>query len=328
MTLRILTADDVRSALPMAHAIEAMCEAFLAVSEGRADMPLRTALELPSSSVVTLCMPASVEGVQALGAKLVSVCPENEKRNLPLIHGIVALIDWETGRPAAVLDGMSLTAIRTGAASGLATRMLAREDAGNVAIIGSGVQARTQLEAVCTVRQVGKAAVYSRTRANAERFASDMAGTGDVPDAIEVCDSPAAAVEEADIVCVATSSSVPVLAKDEVPEGAHINAVGSFTPEMLELDPQLVASSRVVVDQREAALAEAGEVIAAADAGLISESDLVELGDIVAGKAAGRFGADDMTLFKSVGLAVQDMCAAKAALERAVRENLGSAVQL
>ncbi len=312
----------------MAQAIEAMREAFLAVSEGRANMPLRTALGLSSAGVFTLCMPASVEGVHALGAKLVSVSPENDKRGLPLIHGIVILIEWQTGRPAAVLDGMSLTAIRTGAASGLATRVLAREDARSVAIIGSGVQARTQLEAVCAVRQIGRATVYSRTHANALRFASEMAGAGDVPNAIEVCDSAGAAVKEADIVCVATSSSTPVLAKDEVPEGVHINAVGSFTPEMLELDPQLVADSRVVVDQREAALAEAGEVIAAMDAGLISESDLVELGDIIAGKAAGRSGAGDITLFKSVGLAVQDMCAAKAALERALKEDIGSAVEL
>ncbi|MEE9245621.1 MAG: NAD(P)-binding domain-containing protein [Gemmatimonadota bacterium] len=326
MLLRVLSADDVRQALPMTDAIEAMRGAFMALATGRAALPQRIVLRLPAHDAVSLFMPARVEG--ALGAKIISVFPGNARRGLPLVHGMVALLDDETGRPTALLDGGALTAIRTGAASGLATRLLADPDADRVAIIGAGAQARTQLEAVCAVRRVRAVTVYSRTEASAERFASEMAGRREVPDRVEVAESAAAAAKDADIICVATSSLEPVLMRGEAPDGAHINAVGSFTSEMIELDPELVAECRVVVDQREAALAEAGEIIAAIEAGLMKGTDLAELGDIVAGGLPQRTEIAQPTLFKSVGLAVQDMCAAAAALERARQEGLGQEVEL
>lgn len=327
MKFRILSSDDVRKALPMGDAIEAMRDAFAALSQGRVNMPLRTTLEMPVSESVTLFMPASTED-GALGAKIVSVVPQNAALNLPLIHGLVLLIDSNTGRPLAALDGNSMTAIRTGATSGLATSLLARADASRVAVIGSGVQARTQLEAVCSVRDVSSVAVYSRNRASAEVFASDMEGTAEVPHNIEIADTARAAVATADIVCTATSSAAPVLLHGEVADGAHINAVGSFTPDMKELDPELVASCRVVVDQREAVLAEAGEIIAAIRAGLISPTDLAELGGLVTQGSGARTRDSDVTLFKSVGLAVQDLCAARVALMRAERDGLGTVVDM
>ncbi len=326
MSILVLTADDVRRALPMAAAIEAMREGFLALATGRATLPQRTAVKLADRDALSLFMPARVG--EALGAKIVSVFPGNVERGLPLIHGIVVLIDAETGRPTALLDGASLTAIRTGAASGLATDLLAAPEASRVAVIGAGVQARTQLEAVCCVRRVKTVKVYSRTKQSAERFADEMAGSGDVPSSIDVVGSAADAASGADVICVATTSSEAVLGAEDVSDGQHINAVGSFSRAMIELDPQLVARCHVVVDQREAALEEAGEVIAAVDAGLVGEGDLVELGDVVAGKARG-FGVDERpSMFKSVGLAIQDMAAAASALERARGEGLGQEVQL
>ncbi len=326
--LRILTSEDVNRALPMAQAIEAMHTAFTSLAAGRVKMPLRTALKSWDEQSVSLFMPASVEEAGALGAKIVSVFPNNAQAGLPLLHGIVILLDSQTGEPAAILDGNSLTAIRTGAASGLATRELAREDAKCAAVIGAGVQARTQIEAVCLVRPIEVVRVHSRTRESAERFAAEMAGIRGVPRHIAVAESAAAAVKDAEVICVATTAHTPVLLESDVSEGAHINAVGSFTAEMIELDPELVAKCRVVVDQRQAALAEAGEVIAAIRNGLMSEAELTELGEVVSGEAPARREEREITLFKSVGLAVQDLCAARAALERAEESDLGSEVAL
>jgi ornithine cyclodeaminase/alanine dehydrogenase-like protein (mu-crystallin family) len=304
----MLTADDVRRALPMPEAITAMRDAFTQLAEGRVEMPLRTAIRVPERDGVVLVMPARCDGPLGIGAKIVSVFPGQP------IHAVAILLDAATGRPAAVIEGRSLTAIRTGAVSGLATELLARPDASRVAVIGSGVQARTQLEAVCTVRKITAVVVYSPTTAHAERFAHDMAGTGAVPATVDVAPSARHAVEDADVVCAATTSATPVFQAEWVPPGTHVNAVGSFTPEMRELDPALLGMAVPVVDQRAAAMAEAGEVIAAVHGGLVDHAALIELGDVVIGRVAGRTGAEEITVFKSVGLAVQDVVAGAWAL--------------
>jgi ornithine cyclodeaminase len=239
---------------------------------------------------------------------------------------VVVLLDPQTGQVAALLEGGALTAIRTGAASGLATELLARPNASRVAVIGAGVQARTQLEAVCCVRQIESVAVYAL--AGADELAWEMAGRGNVPDAVRVAGSAREAALEADIICTATSSTEPVLGLADVAPGTHINAIGAFTPEMREIDTALVSAASVVVDQREACMAEAGEVIAAVGQGLMSQADLVELGEILNGDAAGRQRADQITLFKSVGVAVQDLCAGAKALEGAVARKLGQVIEL
>ncbi len=324
--IRILTAEDVRAALPMRDAIDAMQEAFGQLSAGAAELPLRTSVQVPERDAVTLVMPGRCDVPYGLGGKLVSVFPPNADAGLPVVNAAVVLLDPRTGQVAALLEGGALTAIRTGAASGLATELLARPDANRVAIIGAGVQARTQLEAVCCVRKIESVAVYSV--AGAEEFAAEMAGTPGVPDTVRVCASAGEAAHDADIVCTATSSSEPVLRVDDVARGVHINAIGAFTPQMREIDPALVGTARVVVDQREAAMAEAGEVIAAVRAGLLAEADLVELGEVVSGDATGREDADQVTLFKSVGVATQDLCAGGRAVEHAEREGLGAVVGL
>lgn len=310
--LRILTGEDVRAALPMPAAIEAMREAFAFLARDAADLPERVTVHSPPHDGVTLVMPGRVPLRWGLGAKLVSVFPRNVGMGRPAVQGVVVLLDDETGTPAAVLDGTALTALRTGAASGLATDLLAPADARAAAIIGSGMQARTQLEAICTVRRIATVRVWSRTPAHADRFVQDMRGHGPVPEEITVADSAAAAVARAEIICTATSAAEPVLAAADVPDGAHVNAVGSFTPAMQEFDPALLGDARVVVDQRKAALAEAGEVIAGVRMGLLGPGDLEELGSLVVNGGAGRTGR--VSVFKSVGLAVQDLVAGARAL--------------
>jgi ornithine cyclodeaminase len=326
--LRVLSAAAVREALPMNEAIAAMRQAFGQLSDGTAALPLRTSIPVPEAEGVALMMSARCNIPHGLGGKLVTVFPRNPAAGRPLVHAAVVLLAIETGEPVALLEGTALTALRTGAASGLATELLARKDAARVAIIGTGVQARTQLEAVCCVRPVKSVAVYSPDREGAARYAEEMAAVSGVPPDIRLTESVRDAVRDADVVCAATSSRTPVLTTDDVSPGVHINAVGSFTPEMQEIDPALVGGVRVVVDQRDASLAEAGEVIAAVDGGLLAAGDLTELGEIVNGTAPGRSSPSEMTLFKSVGVAVQDLCAGSRAVERAKREGIGEVVDL
>lgn len=324
--LRILSAADVRQALPMADAIASQKRAFAELSTGTAVMPLRTRLPIDDDAV-TLLMPAYLPDTAALGVKLVSVYPQNPARGLPFVHAAVLAIDPDTGRPLALLEGGALTAIRTGAGAGAATDLLARPDATSVAIIGSGVQARTQLEAVCTVRRIERVWVFSPTRAHAEAFAAEMAGQGPVPDAVEAVDAVETAVAEADIVCAATTSSTPVFPGAALKPGAHVNGVGSYLPTMQEIDLTTIKRSLVVVDSREAVLAEAGDLIVPLEAGEIDAAHIhAEVGEIVNGRAAGRTRAEQITFFKSVGVAVQDAAAAAVALRHAERLGLGTAV--
>ncbi|MFQ6045277.1 MAG: ornithine cyclodeaminase family protein [Gemmatimonadales bacterium] len=324
--IRVLTASDVRTALPMHAAIDAMRDAFTQLAAGEVEVPLRTRIELPERDAVTLVMPGRAPVPFGLGAKLVSVFPQNPQVGLALIHSALILMEPETGCVAVVLEGGSLTALRTGAASGLATDILARRDARRVAIIGSGVQARAQLEAVCCVREIERVSVYSPDARHAERFAEEMTGKNGVPDAVGVAFSASQAVSAAHVICAATNSVSPVLAAGDVSPGAHVNGIGSFRVDMRELDPELLGRALVVVDRREAALSEAGEVIEAVERGLVAEDELVELGYLVTGAVAGRTSHDQITVFKSVGLAVQDLVAGARAVERAERAGLGVVV--
>ena len=330
--MRLLNAADVRTALPMSEAIAAMREAFAAVSAGRAQVPLRTHIGLDGErgggGGATLTMPAAMTEPVRLGTKLLTIFPANPARGLPLIQGVVVIFDAETGRPLGVLEGMTLTAIRTGAASGLATDVLARPDASRVAIIGSGVQARTQLEAVCCVRDIDHVAVYSQTPEHAARFAEEMGPRPDVPGPVQVAHSAIEAVAGADIICTATTAASPVITGTDASDGVHVNAVGSYTLEMQELGADLLSRARLVVDQVAATLQEAGEVVAAVRSGSVREEDLIELGAIVNGVARGRERSDEVTVFKSVGLAVQDLCGAGRALERAEAEGVGTVIDM
>jgi ornithine cyclodeaminase/alanine dehydrogenase-like protein (mu-crystallin family) len=261
----ILNADAVRAALPMSQTVEAMKQAYAALSGGKAEVPLRTRLEIPPHEGVTLVMPAYLHTTQteALAVKTVSVFPGNPVRGLPLIHAAVLAMEPDTGRPLALLEGGALTAIRTGAASGAATDILARPDAKTVAIFGAGVQGRTQLEAVCTVREIETAWIFDLDRERAQSFVDDLAGQGHIPADLRVAADPAEAASLADIICTATTSKVPVYPAEAIRPGTHINGVGSYTPEMLENPPEIYSRACAFSDARDAVLAEAGEVIAA-----------------------------------------------------------------
>jgi alanine dehydrogenase len=329
--IRILTGEEVKKALPMRQAIEAVKDAFAKLSAGQADVPLRTALSVPRHNGVALFMPAylAVEGQVAplMAMKIVSVFNDNPGKGLPLIHALVVVVNAETGEPEAVMDGTYLTALRTGAASGVATDMLARDDARVAAILGAGAQGRTQLEAVCAVRPIEEAWIYDLEPGRAQTYADEMDER--IAVTVSVASSPAEAVGQADVICTATTSSRPVFADVDVRPGTHINAVGAYTPEMQEIPPETVLRAKVVIDHHEAALAEAGDLLIPMEQGLMSAGDIyAELGEIVAGDRPGRESAQEITLFKSVGVAVQDVAAAGAVLEAARKSGLGTRLAL
>ncbi len=322
MQMRILSGADVRAAVDMDAAIDAMAHAFAALSAGSAEVPVRLPLETDDG--VTLFMPAHLREGGATGAKIVSVNPGNGALGIPTIHAVVVVLDAATGRARALMDGTWLTALRTGAVGGLAAQLLARKDAQVVAVFGAGVQARTQLEAVRCVRDITEVRVVSRSGDSADAFVAELEGV----DARRV-DDPSAAVAGADVVVAATDSLTPVFEGSRIERGTHVTAVGSFTPEMREVDVELLLKARVVVDQREAVLEEAGDIIAPLRAGLIDESVMdAEIGEIVLGHKPPRTSDDEITFFKSVGNAVQDVVVAERVLAVAEREGLGTLVDL
>jgi ornithine cyclodeaminase len=316
---------DVRRALPMRAAIESQRRAFAALAAGDAELPLRTPVPVPAADAVTLFMPARVG--DDLGGKVVSVFPHNPARGLALVQGVVLLIDASTGRPAALLEAASLTALRTGAASGLATDLLAVPGARTAAVLGTGAQADTQLLAVCAVRPIERVRVFSRDPDHVAAFIARM--QPEVSAALLPAASPAEAVRGADVVCAATTSPTPVFDGRDLGPGAHVNGVGSYTAAMQEVDSATVRrAGRVFVDCRAAALAEAGDVVVPLREGIITEADLVELGAVAAGRHPGRRAAEEITFFKSVGIAVQDVAAAGEVVRRARGLGLGREIDL
>ncbi len=331
MKIRLFSAQDVRQALPMAQAVDGMKAAYASVSTGQAVMPLRSHVGVAEQQGNTLIMPAYLpdEAAPSLAVKVVSVFPQNVQRGEPVIYGLVLALDAATGRPLAIMEGSALTAIRTGAASGAATDMLAREETAVAAIFGSGVQARTQLEAVCTVRPIQEVRIFSLAHEQAITLAAEMAGHGPIPANVRVVDTPEEAVRGADVICTATTSNTPVFDGRHLAPGAHINAVGAYLPTMQEVDPVTVRRALVVVDSRTAVLAEAGDLIIPLQSGDITEGHIhAELGEIISGSKPGRTSPQQITFFKSVGLAAQDAVAARIVLHNALAANLGTEATL
>jgi len=327
----ILTAEDIRKALPMKETIEAMKRAYAALSDGRAEVPLRTRLSVPPQDAVSLFMPAYVqaEGGDALAVKVVSLFPKNPERGLAFIQAAVLVLEADTGRPVALLEGSSLTAIRTGAGSGAAIDLLARPDSRVVAVFGAGAQGRTQLEAACSVRKIEAAWVFDPSVERAELMVQEMAGKGSVPQKLRVAKNSEQAVSEADIICTATTSNTPVFSDADLKPGTHVSAIGSYTPEMQEVQAETVARALVVVDSRSATLAETGDLLRPMQAGLFGEEHIhAELGEILLGRKAGRGSPDQITYFKSVGVAAQDAIAAQLALRNADKMGIGQSVIL
>ncbi|WIG58563.1 MAG: Ornithine cyclodeaminase [Ktedonobacterales bacterium] len=323
----ILTSADLRRAISMAEAIAVTTDAFAQLSSGQARMPLRPRVEMTEHDGVLLLMPAYLAGSGALGLKALTLYPQNPARHgLPAIAAVVLLFASETGRPLALLDAGELTALRTGAASGVATQLLARDDARTLAIFGAGAQALPQVWAVCVTRNIEHVVVINRTHEHAERLAAALRAFGPpVPGDVRVAASVADALRDADVICCATASPTPLFADADLKPGTHINAVGAYLPAMREVPGATVARARVVVDARDAAGAEAGELVMAREEGLIgAEYPVAELGEVALGRMAGRLDPAQITLFKSVGVAAQDIAVAQVAYARARELGLGT----
>ena len=325
-----LTAADIRALVPMADAIALMKQAFRELSAGTATAPLRTPIDVPAMDAVSLFMPAMVPSVGGLGMKVVSVFPRNPSRGKPTIHAVVCLINPDDGTPLAIMDGTYLTALRTGAVSGAATDLLALPDARVLALFGTGAQAMTQMQAVCAVRPIAEVRVVARSRDKGNAFIERArAEAPDLVDRLRVELDATNALRGAHVVCTATAATAALFADAAVEAGAHINAVGAYTPAMQEVPAETVARAVIVVDQRAAAWAEAGDLVIARDRGLITaESIHGELGELVSGVRAGRTDAAQVTFFKSVGNAVQDVAVGRHAVDLAVAQGRGQTINL
>lgn len=331
MRLRILSANAVRQAITMREAIEVVKSAFAQLAAGEAVVPDRLAVRVEPHNGTSLFMPAYVRKSDQLGAKVVSVYPDNLAAGLPTILALMLVIDASTGAPIAIMDGSVLTALRTGAASGAATDLLARRDSHVVAIIGSGAQGRTQLEAVCAVREITEARAYDTRPDALERFVREMGGSGPgVPKHIIAAASASEAVRGADIICTATTSYTPVFSDDQLSPGTHINAVGAFAEGMQEIPEQTIVRSKLVVDSLASCLGDrVGDLLIPLEKGLLRREDIHgELGDLVRASRAGRTSASEITVFKTVGNAVEDVSVAHAILARAEEQGLGTLVEL
>lgn len=310
--LPFLSGDQIRRAVPMADVLDAVEAAYRDVAAGNDRSPVRTHVAIDAGDL--LLMPGLRAGAPGFSVKLVTVVGSNPTRGLPTVQAVVVWFDATTGQPVALIDGPTLTAMRTGAASGVATRLLARRDAWVAAIIGAGAQAEWQLRAVLAARPIRRFLVYARSPAAREAFAERMAAEAGVE--VEPMQSAEEAVRPADVVCCATTSSTPVFDAAWLRAGAHVNGVGAFRLGMVELPPELFGrASLVAVDSRVAAMAEAGDVVAAIERGLLREDALVEIGSVDRSWTDAR-PDDVITAFKSVGLAIQDVAAAELIVSR------------
>ncbi len=326
----ILSRTDVQHALAMKDAIAMVREAFAQLSTNQAVVPLRVSVPIQKHDGVTLFMPAYLQQSDALAVKIVSVHNKNPSIGLPLIHALVVVLDAATGKPVAAMEGGYLTALRTGAASGVATQLLARRDARVAAIFGAGVQGQTQLRAIAAVRPIERVYVFDAMPGKADQFVRDLAAQPDVPKDLRAASTPAEAVREADVICTATTSTRPVFSGRDIRRGVHINAIGAYTPQMQEIDEEtLKRADKIVIDSHAGAMVEAGDLIIALEKGAIKpENVYAEIGEIAAGKLPGRQRDDEITFFKSVGNAVQDAAVARAIFDAALRDHLGTDVAL
>lgn len=325
MDVLIVNQEEVPRLLPMKECVDVMARAFAALARGETSMPVRQIVWLPEKAGALGLMPAHIGTQAAVGVKAVTFFPRNEGTDLDSHQGAVLLFEAGRGRLLAVVDATSVTSQRTAAVSGLATRLLAREDAGDLALIGSGVEARTHLEAMLAVRTIRRVRVASKTPERARSFAAREGKRHGI--AIEACATIEEAVRGAEIVCTVTSSREPVVRGAWLSPGVHVNAVGSSVPSARELDAAAVAKSRFFVDHRESALAEAGDFLLARGEGAVADSHILgELGQLVTGEVPGRISPADVTLFKSVGLAIEDVAAAQHIYAKARDAGLGTSV--
>jgi alanine dehydrogenase len=330
---RILTESDVKSVLTMDDLIETMASALKSFSTKRVEQPVRAVLSVDGNHAFFGTMPAYVragDSSASLGAKLVTVFEQNHAKGLPSHLASILLLDPETGALKALLDGRYITEARTAAVSAVSSRLLARQTAKSLAIIGSGVQARSHLEALSRVHTLKQVTVWSPNKAHRENFVATypVSVPGQTPD-ISAVDHPGEAVVGADVIVLVTSSPEPVIENAWVKPGAHVISVGACRPNQREIDPALTARAKFFVDSRDAALVESGDLVMGIQEGRFGPDHVAgELGQLLAGTVEARTSDTQITIFKSLGMAVEDVMAADLAYRRAVEKNLGKEFQL
>ena len=328
MSVRVLSGDDVRTALTMPDCIEAMDAVLQEFAAGELYLPLRSVVRPPQSPGLMGLMTAHRAGdAPAFGLKAVAIFPENPRRGLDAHQGVVVVFDGEDGRVRGIIDASAVTAIRTAAVSAVATRALSLGNAGTLAVLGAGVQAAAHIEAMAYVLPLERVRIYARraepaqelAAATAERYGVDAVAAGSVEEALR----------DAAVVCTTTTAREPIVERAWLAPGTHVNAVGSSIPTTRELSGETMAAARIVVDARESALNESGDILLAMREGALAEDvALVELGEVLSGRAPGRANAEELTVFVSLGLAVEDLAAAELALRAAEAAGLGAEVSL
>jgi ornithine cyclodeaminase len=327
MKVLIINQGEVRQLLPMSECMAVMEETLKAMTRGETVLPLRPVMWLPEKVGALGMMPSYMGNLQAMGLKVVSVFPGNHGTEYDSHIGAVMLYETQHGQLLSIMDASEITAIRTAAVSGVATKLLAREDAGDLAILGAGVQARSHLAAMLEARKIKRVRVWSRNADHAKAYAKRESKRHGIT--VEPQATVQKAVEGADIICTTTAAPEPILKKEWVAPGTHINAVGSSVPSARELDTPLVVASRLFVDRRESTINEAGDFLFPKKEGAINDDHIQgEIGELLLGKVKGRGSAQEITLFKSLGLAVEDVASAHHVYHKALEQGKGIAVEL
>lgn len=327
MKVLIVNQSEVSQLLPMGECMSVMADALKALARGEAILPLRAKMWLPEKVGRLGIMPAYLDPPKAMGLKVISAFPGNQNTEYDSHQGAVLLFEVKHGQLLSIMDASSITAIRTAAVSGVATQLLARDDAADLAILGSGVQAQTHLEAMMLARKIKRVRVWSRSFANARKFAERESQKHKL--AVEPMKTTKEAIHNAEIICTVTSSAQPVLFGEWIAPGAHINAVGSSTPNARELDTPAVVRAKLFVDRRESTLNEAGDFLVPKNEGAIEDDHIRgELGGILLGHLKGRVSDQEITLFKSLGLAVEDVAAAHYVYHKALEKKQGTWIEL
>jgi alanine dehydrogenase len=327
LLMLILSEKEVQSLIDIRELIEALEQAHIQYSTGNAVMPVRLVVPLPQIQGRITSMPGYLSDDKALGMKIVTYFQNNPRQNLPAILATIMLFSTETGKMIAAMDGSYITAVRTAAASAMATKALANPQTPVLGIVGAGVQARAHIRALCFVRNFKRIKIYSPSGTSAMAVKRDLEPEVDVD--IEVAGSVEEAVQYSDLVVTVTTAQEPILSLNWLTPGAHINAVGSHRPDLREIDGATLASSKVVVDSREAIMAECGDVLLAIKENSITEKNIhAEIGEVLARVKPGRTSADEITLYKSVGIAIQDVATAQLVYRKAVERKVGSNVEV
>jgi alanine dehydrogenase len=323
----VLSETQVQSLIDVDELIAALEQAHVQYSTGRAVMPVRLVVPLPQIQGRITSMPGFLGDDRALGMKVVTYFQENPKQDLPAILGSILLFSSDTGKLIAVMDGSYITAIRTACASAVATKALANSKTPVLGILGAGVQARSHIQALSRVRKIAQIKIYSPSGSSAAAIQKDFELKTGVE--IELAQSPEEAFRDADLVVTASTAKTPIVKAEFLKSGAHINAVGSHRPDMRELDGATVARAKVLVDSREAIMAECGDILLAIEEKSIGSDHIHgEIGEVLAGSKAGRSSADEITLYKSVGIAIQDVAAANLVYRKALEQKVGTTVEM